>query len=68
MSYNETVQVQAGIDTIVKFYFDIPTGATVPTGTYKVYLTVWTDWPYAGGICVDYIIETFTVNCAAVST
>ena len=62
LTYNETVQVQAGIDTVVKFYFDIPTGASVPTGIYKVYLTVWTDWPYIGGICVDYIIETFTVS------
>ncbi len=62
LTYNETVQVQAGLDTVVKFYFDIPTGATVATGTYKAYITVWTDWPYAGGICVDYIIETFTVN------
>jgi parallel beta-helix repeat protein len=61
LSYNDTVSVVAGQDTIVTFYFEIPSGVAVPTGDYTVYIMVWTDWAYNGGICVDYIVDIFTV-------
>ena len=62
LSYNDSVTVTPGEDTIVTFYFDIPAGAGVPSGDYKLYITVWTDYPYNSGICVDYLIVTYTVE------
>jgi len=62
LSYNETVQVTAGEDTKVIFYFNIPSGVNVPTGTYTVQFIVWTNWPWNGGLAVDFIIQTFTVT------
>jgi hypothetical protein len=60
--YKEPVQLQSGLDTLVKFDFDIPTGAPAITGIYKFYLNVRTNWPYNSGLYADYINETFTVR------
>ena len=53
---------QPGHDTVVKFYFDIPTGVDIPSGIYTIYVMVWTDWAHLGGICVDFIAGSFIVE------
>ncbi|NVM52339.1 MAG: hypothetical protein HWN66_01465 [Candidatus Helarchaeota archaeon] len=59
LEYNETVTVTAGLDIEVVFSYTIAIGA--PTGTYTVQILVWTDWPWDGGLCVDFITITFEV-------
>lgn len=58
---NESVILNEGEDVEVIFNFDIPTGSGVPTGTYTVQILVWTDWPWDGGYCVDFIEVSYTV-------
>jgi len=59
LQVNETVTVVAGQDIEVVFSYNI--GLEAPTGTYMVQIIVWTDWPWNGGICVDFITITFQV-------
>jgi hypothetical protein len=58
---NESVILNEGEDVEVIFNFDIPSGSGVPTGTYTVQILVWTDWPWDGGYCVDFIEVSYTV-------
>lgn len=59
LEYTENVTVTAGQDLQISFNYTIATGA--PTGTYTVWILIWTEWPWNGGICVDFIIITFEV-------
>jgi hypothetical protein len=61
LTYNDSVIVFPGKDTIVTFYFNIPAGAEVPSGEYIFYICVWTDYAINHGLCVDFISGTFTV-------
>lgn len=60
LTYNETVTVLPGQDIEVFFSYDISSGA--PLGIYTVQVIVWTDWPWNGGLCVDFITITFEVR------
>ncbi len=59
LQYNESVTVTAGLDVEVVFSFSIGLGA--PVGIYVVQVIMWTDWPWNGGICVDFITIIFEV-------
>jgi len=59
LQYNETVTVLAGQDTEVTFSYTIGIGA--PLGLYTVQIIIWTDWPWNGGLCVDFLTITFQV-------
>ncbi len=59
LEFNENVTVPPGVDFAIVFNYTIAVGA--PTGTYTVQILIWTDWPWDGGICVDFITITFEV-------
>ncbi|MHA1321653.1 MAG: hypothetical protein ACTSRL_02560 [Candidatus Helarchaeota archaeon] len=59
LDYIENITVNAGHNLEITFNFTIAIGA--PIGIYTVQILVWTDWPWNGGICVDFITITFEV-------
>ncbi|TFG04674.1 MAG: hypothetical protein EU536_04085 [Promethearchaeota archaeon] len=59
LEYKENVVVPAGEDIELSFSFDIPSSAE--SGNYSVQTLLWTEWPWDGGICIDFITDTFEV-------
>jgi hypothetical protein len=59
LDYTENITVNPGQDLAIAFNYTLASDA--PSGTYTVQILVWTDWPWDGGICVDFITITFEV-------